>query len=136
MDAILKAVEINGTNAWSMVSSEKAFLSFLNAANVHDASAFFSNTTTTTNDVVVGAKRLPNSLPMSCLPTGAMTLSVDLDVDDAVLEALRRDATTTTTTRESPVARLNAHAKRKHRFASFVNFGCLRTKATAWRSFR
>ena len=69
MDAILKAVEINGTNAWSMVSSEKAFLSFLNAANVHDASAFFSNTTTTTNDVVVGAKRLPNSLPMSCLPT-------------------------------------------------------------------
>ena len=88
MDAILKAVEINDTNAWSTVSSEKAFLSFLNAANVHDASAFFSNTTTNDN---VGARRLPNSLPMSCLPTGAMTLSVDLDVDDAVLEALRRD---------------------------------------------
>ena len=133
MDAILKAVEINGTNAWSMVSSEKAFLSFLNAANVHDASAFFSNTTTTTNDVVVGAKRLPNSLPMSCLPTGAMTLSVDLDVDDAVLEALRRDDDDDDDDDgESAVARLNAHAKGGNidslRLLILI---CLRTKATA-----
>ena len=134
MDAILKAVEINGTNAWSMVSSEKAFLSFLNAANVHDASAFFSNTTTTTNDVVVGAKRLPNSLPMSCLPTGAMTLSVDLDVDDAVLEALRRDDDDDDDDDgESAVARLNAHAKGGNTSISLrlLITICLRTKATA-----
>ena len=130
MDAILKAVEINDTNAWSTVSSEKAFLSFLNAANVHDASAFFSNTTTNDN---VGARRLPNSLPMSCLPTGAMTLSVDLDVDDAVLEALRRDGDDGDDgDEESAVARLNAHAKGGNidslRLLILI---CLRTKATA-----
>ena len=85
-------------------------MSFLNAANVHDASAF-SNTTTTTNDVVVGLGDCRTVYQMSCLPTGAMTLSVDLDVDDAVLEALRRDDDDDDDDGESAVARLNAHAK-------------------------
>ena len=51
---------------------------------------------------------------MSCLPTGAR-LSVDLDVDDAVLEALRRDDDDDDDDDgESAAARLNAHAKEGH----------------------
>jgi hypothetical protein len=92
MDAILKAVEINSENAWSRIPTKRAFLSFLECANVHDASGFFSSDETNNEK---NAKRiptsLPTSLPISCLPTGAMKLSVDLDVDDLVLDVLKRE---------------------------------------------
>jgi len=92
MDAILKAVEINSENTWSRIPTKRAFLSFLECANVHDASGFFSSDETNNEK---NAKRiptsLPTSLPISCLPTGAMKLSVDLDVDDLVLDVLKRE---------------------------------------------
>jgi len=92
MDAILKAVEINSENTWSRIPTKRAFLSFLECANVHDASGFFSSDETNNEK---NAKRiptsLPTSLPISCLPTGAMRLSVDLDVDDLVLDVLKRE---------------------------------------------
>ena len=89
MDAILKAVEINSENTWSRIPTKRAFLE---CANVHDASGFFSSDETNNEK---NAKRiptsLPTSLPISCLPTGAMRLSVDLDVDDLVLDVLKRE---------------------------------------------
>ena len=98
MDAILKAVEINSENSWSRIPTKRAFLSFLECANVHNASGFFSSdddfVTKNNNEKNANKKRitiLPRSLPISCLPTGAMKLSVDLDVDDLVLEVLKRE---------------------------------------------
>ena len=92
MDAIVKLVEMNSRNPWSQITSEKMFLSFLQGANVHNCAGFFvksseDNDSVTKKIITV----LPNSVPISCLPTGAMKLSVDLDVEDSVLDVLRSD---------------------------------------------
>ena len=92
MDAIVKLVEMNSRNPWSQITTEKMFLNFLQGANVHNCAGFFvkseeDDSVTKKTTITV----LPNSVPISCLPTGAMKLSVDLDVEDSVLDVLRSD---------------------------------------------
>ena len=64
MDAILKAVEINSENTWSRIPTKRAFLSFLECANVHNASGFFSSDETNNEKNAKRITILPTSLPI------------------------------------------------------------------------
>ena len=78
MDTVIAALELNEKNGWSGVAVEHAFHAFLNAASIHEC----ENASTV----------LPEQIQTSCLPSGAISISIpfsDDEIDDGMLEVLK-----------------------------------------------